>query len=216
MASENARYSPSDYVTQARYAGIPEIRELEDVIFSKSIDQIAKHVETYGGDLIIREHTHADYCVGDLSLGNPGVMARLLGRSYQVLHLVTVRHPLDAYLSLANNGWLHFEPPTFDQFCRRFLDFINDHDPDSMIKYEDFVERPANVLRQICEILDLQFSDSALDIFDIFSVSGDSGRTGVFINERARRNVPIEVNEQALSSSHYREACEVLGYDLSI
>ena len=58
---ERPRYSPTDITSLARYANIPLWNELADKIFKQSIITAHEHVESLGGILLLRDHTHADF-----------------------------------------------------------------------------------------------------------------------------------------------------------
>ena len=45
-----------------------------------------------------------------------------------------------------------------------------------IIKYEDFCEKPYEVTKEICEVLNLQFNKFFMEIFFKVELTGDSGR----------------------------------------
>ena len=59
------KFLPADVTTQSRYANVPHIDTLAWKLFVSNIIQTYEHIGQYSGTLIIREHTHSDYCVGE-------------------------------------------------------------------------------------------------------------------------------------------------------
>ncbi|MAZ66496.1 MAG: hypothetical protein CMF25_05250 [Kangiellaceae bacterium] len=205
------RFSPSDISTLAKFAGIPGQVELAKKLFQKSIRETYEHVSSYGGDLILREHSHSDFCVGGESQER-SVLCSLLCEDYELLPLVTVRDPVDAYLSLVNNGWKHFEPFTFDEYCKRVLKFLDAFDGVSIFKYEDFVAEPIVEMQKYCDVLELPFDERFEDVFNAFTVTGDSGRGGEDIESKSRRPHSGEFDKEVLESESYRAIVEILNY----
>jgi hypothetical protein len=135
----------------------------------------------------------------------------VIGEEHSVLAIVTVRHPLDSYLALAANEWIHFLPNTLEEYARRYLAFLEDHEHLPRFRYEDFVADPAATLYEICLALELPFNEGVFDSLGIVGLSGDSGRSAAVIGARTRRTVPPEVEVQ-LASPVFRNLCETLGY----
>lgn len=212
MYEGKAVYSPTDIVKLARYANVPGIEKLEEKIFIKSVNELYTHLESMGGDLVIREHLHADYCVGEKKTNS--AVIKLLNDDYKVIRLVTTRHPLDTFLSLENNGWLHFNPPTINEFCKRYWLFIKEHSTSDVIRYEDFVSKPSEYMQLISDKLEISFDDAFMDTFPLIQVTGDSGRSGDVIQPRARRKVAESMLLEARDSKYYIKICNKLGYDI--
>jgi|GEM_PF-2302098 len=207
------RFAPSDLTYLAILGKIPMIDELSEQIFRADIDVITKHTRQLGKHLVIREHSHSDFLVGETPVGFSTVK-KLLQDRYTVLAVLTVRHPLDSYLSLLNNGWIHYTPNTFDEYCRRYLLFIEHNEAVPVYKYEDFVNQPVKEMKLICEALDLPFSEDFQDVFDLNRMSGDSGRTSSVIEKRDRLALNDGLIEELGGSESYPLLCTKLGYDL--
>jgi hypothetical protein len=205
------RYQPTDLISQARYAGIPDIDILALKIFKTDIGHILEHVNSIGGAVIIREHTHSDYCIG-ADCRNNSLIAECLKNEFDLLRVVTVRNPLDSYLSLITHGWDHFEPKGFNEYCRRYWLFLTEYDTCEIYKYEDILADPLNVMKSMALLLDLPFSEIIVDFFDVFRMSGDSGRTGDEIVTRDRRPISDEISEEVNDSEFYALICKRLKY----
>jgi hypothetical protein len=206
------KYLPSDITSLARYANVPEVDELAIKLFINNIVDTETFVRERGGILVLREHTHIDFCLGDKVTAQSAV-DDCLNTHFKLKHLVTVRNPIDAYMSLVINGWVQFTPPSFDEYCKRLLEFINRYPNKTIVKYEDFVKHPDKKLRKICKILALPFDDRFGDIFDVFTVTGDSGRKGDNIEMRERRPIELNLLSEIKRSKNFRRVAKVLKYE---
>ncbi|WOD06171.1 sulfotransferase [Marinomonas sp. GJ51-6] len=211
-ASGKPKYLPSDITTLARYAGVPSIEELASKLFTENIITTHDFIESRGGVLILREHTHIDYCIGTEVVNNP-VVENILSPYFDLKHVVTVRNPIDSYMSLVKAGWVQFLPATFDEYCKRFLAFISHYPEKSIFKYEDFVEKPDKQLKKICHCLELEFDEEYLDIFDIFSVTGDSGRKSSDIAKRERYTLDVNFLSEIEHSENFKKILKKLKYE---
>ncbi|WP_108947114.1 hypothetical protein [Shewanella halifaxensis] len=180
------KYAPSDISSLAKYAGIPKQKELAAKLFKNSIDEVYQHVENMGGKLVLRDHTHADFNT-EQPIPTKSSIIELLEEDYNIQSVLTIRNPIDSYSSLVKNGWINFEPQTFDEYCRRLLLLLEQFEESQIFKYEDFVNSPQQGMQDLTKALDLPFDSSFEDIFGIFKVTGDSGRTADFITIRESR-----------------------------
>lgn len=215
MIDDKPRFSPTDLTYLAVHGRFPLINELSEKLFKADIDVISNHSRLLGKYLVIRDHSHSDFLVGESPREHPTVV-RLLEDNHDVLSFVTVRHPIDSYLSLLNNGWIHYTPDTFDEYCKRYLSFAEYHEGSVTYKYEDFVNDPLTQLRLMSESLQLPFNEDFREIFDIHILSGDSGRSSNIIEKRKRRECDVEFRNEVKTSSMYLKLCELLNYDPSL
>lgn len=211
---ENGRklFFPTDILADL-HIGVrrPPPQDLCD-IFMAGILQMRDTLAERGQTLIVRDHAHSQFCT-DIDFTSRPTLHDILARRTPVRALVTLRHPLDSFLSLGSNKWQHFAPFTLEEYCLRYGAFLEAHNGIERVCYEAFVADPEAVLKQICDILDLSFDPLALDLIGLFRFSGDSGRTGGTIAPRARRTVPEDLASQAGSSPAYEALCGGLGYD---
>lgn len=202
MNMEKAAYTPRDITTQAIYGRVPNVDELAEKLFVNGIIETEKHIRERGGYLVIRAHTHADYCT-DSPIPKVDTLTRLLEPHFDIKHLVTVRNPIDSFMSLRDNGWVHFKPDSFDEYCGRLLKFLEPFDTEQIIKYEDFVEDPEDILKLILEQLALPKEKQSLGYIDIFKLSGDSGRKGIDIKRRERKPVTESLKNEIQKSESF-------------
>ena len=206
LGKDKPKYAPSDIISLSKYAGIPKQRELSGRIFKQSIDRVYEHVTELGGILVLRDHTHADFNTQE-RIPEKSEIISLLEEDYKVKSILTIRDPIDSYASLVKNGWVHFEPNSFDEYCRRLLLLIERFKPEQILKYEDFVEQPTKVSKQICEALELTFDDAFEQTIALFRLTGDSGRASDVITKRERA-VESRLFEEARMSEKFKYICK--------
>jgi hypothetical protein len=210
-SARGSRFHPTDLIRLVRNSSRGVDSAFEAQMFKAGLKVIYRDCERKGLRLILRDHTHSRYCVG------PGVsqtpdLRELVRGAYPVLAAVTVRHPLDSFLSMQQRGWLHFQPSTLNEYCSRYLRFLDDYEGVALFKYEDFVERPEAGMRAMCEALQLPFAEGFEDLFGVHRLSGDSGRSSDRIVPRERRPTPDAVKAEAERSVSFTDLCRRLGY----
>ncbi|NDY93412.1 sulfotransferase [Ideonella livida] len=211
LAGGRPRFAPSDMVTQWRQSSRGVDEPALVALFQQELRWIHAHARQRGQRLLLRDHAHSHFCLGAEVPERPGlddmVRAVLPTRS-----VVTVRHPLDSYLSLRQLRWVHFQPATFEAYCQRWHAFLDHHARQPVVRYEDFVADPVAGLRQLCEALDLPPADHAPLVFDAFRLTGDSGRGDGVIAPRPPRPLPPELAAEAAASPSYLALVARLGY----
>lgn len=207
----NPQFAPSDIAKLMRQSTHGASPELIGELFLNNLQIIHQKSVNAGLRLILRDHTHSHYCAGD-DVPSRATLRSLVSSKFTTLSVVTVRDPIDSYLSLQNNGWVHFTPASFDEYCRRYLAFLNDYEGVEIIRYEDFVAHPKKVMGDICEILKLPLNPSFQDVFSVHKITGDSGRSSSIIEARDRRPLDKQTSEEFEASTMYKKLCSVLGY----
>ena len=212
MSGGSPVFCPTDVISLARIGKAPAIEDLSEKVFLGEIRVVEKHLRNYGQRLVLREHTHSSFLVGNES-NHKKTIPQILDGVSQLVSIVTVRHPLDSFLSLRHNGWIHFDPGTFDEYCRRYLLFLHSTGDAPVFKYEDLLENPEEVIQQICDYFEIPFNPDFLDYLEIVAATGDSGRSSIHIGKRERRPLDEALHAEVQASSNFRKLCELLGYD---
>ncbi|MFT5380067.1 sulfotransferase [Alteromonas sp.] len=212
MGGGKPKFLPSDVTTQARYANVPNVDELAWRIFQSNIDIASKHIANLGGHLVIRDHTHSDYCVGKKPEPTSSIVYHLESK-FEILSVATIRNPIDSYLSLVANNWEHFEPKGFDEYCKRVECFVDSFQQNQIIKYEDIVENPQKYIKKLVDKLEMPYSDSFIDTFSAFNVTGDSGRSGDVISPRKRRELSESFLREVKNSKSFKKISNKFGYE---
>ncbi len=180
-------FTPTDMIALLRQ-GDPHIsQDLLVRLFVREIGFLRDELARSGRVLVLREHSHSHFLTGDEVPDRP-TLREMLVEHYPVHSLVTVRNLEDSYSSMKKYGWHEmFSPSDFDEYCRRHAVFLARHEGIDIVRYEDFVAEPGVVMRRICDVLALEFSDKFEELFSAFRFSGDSGRGGDRIKVRGRR-----------------------------
>ncbi|MFM8331436.1 MAG: FkbM family methyltransferase [Candidatus Methylumidiphilus sp.] len=206
-------FTPTDIISLVRQ-GDPSVSDtLLARLFLQSLAHLQSELQETGKQLLLRDHSHSHFLTRDRIPDRPTVRAIVSSR-FPTASIVTIRDPVDSFLSLRQLafGWNPIIPATFDEYCRRYLAFLDAYEGVPVFKYEDFVRAPLPVMKRMCEVLDLAFSEDFIDTFSGFQFSGDSGRKGDAITPRERREADAELIQAAARSGHYQTLIRRLGY----
>jgi len=151
----------------------------------------------------LRDHTHSDYNSFE-PIPKKSRVVQLLEDRYRVLSILTIRNPIDSYASLKKNGWVRFQPSSFEEYCRRLLILCSRFEESRIFKYEDFVMDPVSVMNGIAQKLQIPTSDFFQDIYSAFRVTGDSGRTSNVIEMKSRRPISDEFRVEVDQSESFK------------
>ncbi|MFZ0407710.1 MAG: sulfotransferase [Cyanobium sp.] len=168
-------------------------------------------------DLVLRDHSHSDFCVAT-EPSNAPMLRGLLEVRHPLLSVLTLRHPLDCWLGLVHAGWQgQMQPASLREYCRRHQAFLDAYPGVPWFHYEDFVLHPQAGLEELCDRLCLDCDHGALERIAGISMSGASGRGGDRIEPRLRRPLPESVQlelEDPATAQALGELCERLHYQL--
>lgn len=201
LGAGKPKFSPTDISSLSKYAGVPSIKTLRKELFLQNIINTHKHVTSYGGTLILRDHTHSDFHFGTTT-EKPSVIDALSDH-FSIKSVITFRDPVDSYLSLQQNKWIHFSPGTFEEYCSRIIEMLAAYKDLKLFHYENFVANPTHVLQEICMEMGIQYDDNWSHYFDITKVTGDSGRSSTTIEARPRRDQNSEMLNEIANSESY-------------
>lgn len=210
--TDNRTFAPTDMVKLARASTRPVDSGLLIDIFLRSLSAIYDDAHDKGVRLVLRDHAHSQFCVQHYA-GDRPTLREIVGQQYRTRSVVTVRHPLDSYLSLVKNRWLTFEPQTIEEYVQRYLAFLDRYEGCPTFRYEDIVANPVTTVAELCAALDLPFNNSFAETFSIYQLSGDSGRRGSIISARPRRAAPEDLAAEAARSAGMIKLCRRLRYE---
>ncbi len=181
-------------------------------IFKMQIAKAMQLCQKDDVDLILRDHSHTDFC-RESKESDVCAIKDYLSEDYHLIHVLTVRHPLDSYLSLIENGWEHFYPRGINEYSKRYLAFIDKYSSSEIIRYEDFCEDPVEAMKKLCSILRIGYDDNFMNTFGDKILSGDSGRRDIkTIEKRSRKPIPSKIKSQIESSEYYSKLIDLLSY----
>lgn len=209
LDSPKPRFCPTDIVVLLRQSTRGTSDAFIVRLFQDAIGTIHAETTRNGQRLVLRDHAHSQYFIGETGAGRPTLREIVAGR-LPVLSLLFVRHPLDSYLSMRANGWF---VGNIDEYARRYHAFLDDHDGIPTLRYEDFLEDPEARMRDACRHLGLPYADHFRYTFDAHRLTGDSGRSGGDIVPRPRRATPdAGLPDDLVRSSHYALLLQRLDY----
>jgi len=206
-------FAPSDLIFLASFNLEPPMRGTVIEMFRAALEVLQKDMEAVGRNLILRDHTHSHFCAAPDPSTRP-LITEMLPEGRGLRNLITLRHPLDSYLSLRRNGWASGPNATFEGYAERYLMFLDAYPGVEWIYYEDFVTDPDAVCRKMANVLEIEFNPRWQDALPVIHLSGDSGRKSDRIGLRARREIaPTLLAEIYEDSTFYEELCRRTGYD---
>lgn len=209
------KFSPADIIGLAKHSNHAPTRDERVELFMSSLSTLYRINQTKGLHLLIRDHAHSHFCTGGKITQRPSLQQMLADR-YPVRSIVTVRHPIDSWLALLSNKWLHFEPATVDEYALRYEAFLDLYAEAPIFRYEDFIDKSDDVLYAMSEALNLDFPKGYRELFMVHAFSGDSGRKGSEIRRRPRRSLAAETRTEVEQSHALRRVCKRLGYQWDI
>lgn len=205
------RFLPTDVVGLARFGSRPPDRDVLIAAFLAGLGAVHHDGRRRGIDLVLRGHAHSQFHTRADMEARPTV-PELLARAGPVRTVVTVRHPLQSYLALRGNGWVHFTPDTPEEYARRYHAFLDRHADLAWMRYEDFVADPDRHMAWLCDRLGLRHDPDFRQRLVMAQLSGDSGRRGDVIAPRPPRPCPEDVLQQAQESEAFGRLLDRLGY----
>lgn len=209
-------FLPTDLIGLSRFSSRPADQETQKQLFLCGLGVLYAKAARNGQHLILRDHSHGQFNFADAVVERP-TLREIISTDFKTVSLVSVRHPLDSYLSLQDTGWVqHFQPPTLDEYARRYHAFLDRYQDCDILRYEDFVADPAAEMQRLCQIFDLSYDPTFTETFSAISLSGDSGRRGDVISARPRRPHPPAVEQEALDSEAFMALIARLDYMLDI
>jgi hypothetical protein len=205
------RFAPTDLLQLVRQSTRGADHGLLIDLFQRNLQAVYDTTRRIGQRLILRDHAHSHFCTGRAVAQRP-TLRSIVSDRFPVLSALTVRDPLESYTSLAANQWLHFSPATFEEYCQRYIAFLQAYKGVPIIRYEEFTRAPNTTMGLMCEHLQIPFSEQFGDLFGVFTLTGDSGRTGEVIAPRQRREMDNSLASQSSASPSYRLLRDLLGY----
>lgn len=206
------RFTPSDLISLLRNSSRNVNNDLLQRVFLAGLDEVYKYACQTGERLVLRDHSHSHFCT-NADISTRPLLLDVIQAHYPTRSVLTLRHPLDSYLSLQANSWLHFAPGTLEEYSRRYLLFLDSFPNVPIFKYEDFTQSPALIMEKMCNVLALPYNPYFEDVSSVQYLSGDSGRAGNRISLRARRAIPEAVAQECLNSQNYHKLCTRLEYE---
>ena len=204
-------FRPTDLIHAGRVALRPIDDATAQATFAAGLGALHQALCAEGHQLVLRDHAHSQFC-SDVDPGGRPTLYEMLKNEHAVRSIVTVRHPLDSFLSLIANRWQHFSPFTLEEYARRYQLFLDRHSDLEIVRYEEVVADPDAALQHICSVLELDFIPGTASLLNVVRMSGMSGRQSRGISSRPRRPIPKEISRQFATSPGFAKLCRRLEY----
>ena len=219
LAKPKPSYTPTDIIQQLCLPHNNSDPVLCVAAWRGAITELARKMVETNKVLVLRNHSHIDFFTG-AQPETEHFITRILKDIHVIDALLTVRHPLDSWISIKCQNWdRHFRFSTFNEFCNRANLLVEASEGLPVIRYEEFTINPKERLESICRILKIKPETTQPSALDAVTLSGDSGRRSNKIQPRRRRPIPeaVEAEIQAMDKhrdgSAYLRLCSKLGYN---
>ncbi len=204
-------FAPTDLLRHLRYCARPVPESVILDTYRAALETLEAEFRRSGARLVVRDHNHSHYCTATDPESRPSHLS-ILSERFDVHGALTVRDPVESYISLVKQGWDTFAPAGFDEYCRRYLLFLDAHQGLPIFRYEDFLADPEAELQALCRALDLEYTPGAPDLIAAIRMTGDSGRTGRGVAPRAPKPRTEALDQEIEASGAYQHLCARLGY----
>lgn len=182
---------------QAQY-GVLNTAEMKSA-FLTQMAIVAQCAKRRRGHLVLRDHAHTDFCAHGGTLA-PTILSTLSEGGYRTNAVVTIRDPVESYISMLNNGWRELG---FDSYCERWLAFLDCYGDRPIYRYEDFCDDPVEVVIRMCDDLHIPFDSNFRSGIPTQRLTGDSGRRSDEIGVRAAKPISPGLLREISSSKAY-------------
>lgn len=204
-------FAPTDLVRHLRYSTRPVPEGTIEKTYLAAVETIHAELRVRGARLVLRDHNHSHYCTASEPEERRSHLS-ILSERFDVHGVLTVRDPVESYISLVKQGWDAFMPKGFDEYCRRYLLFLDDYQGLPIFRYEDFVADPEVELEAMCDVLDLEYAPGAPDLISAVRMTGDSGRSGRGVSARPPKPRTKSLQQEIGASDAYQGLRARLGY----
>jgi len=221
---DNTRYVFNPYDPIQLFLAQTNLRNnqtLRRQIFSQRIEQCVNIAKQLNLNLVLREHTHSDYCLvkDKETISSKNSLLDVISIAYNVKSLVTVRNPLESYISLQKIGAAR-NVLGFADYCDRLEMMTNRYAQLGIpfMRYEDFCTDPSKFMEKLCEYLELRFNPDFQSLYKKMPMTGNSGRGLTENLETIKILKPKKVSEdlrtEALRSESFANFSKEFGYSL--
>ena len=193
-----------------------ELKARGRIGFVDAIELIRRRAEDCSQRLVIRDWSHLDF-TGVPFVARPAhrlLTAQALASRYELRQVCTVRHPLDQWLSLSQLAVVHGRLG-LEAFLTGYRRFAEVAQTIGFMRYEDFTEDPAEVMKSLCGRLKLKFDRSFSARWrDYTFITGDvsGSRGGGEIRPVPRRPVGSDLLAALAANADYQRSLDLLGY----
>lgn len=209
-------FTPTDLLSQFAYASNKSIRTFKKRIetYNRNIDFCFENVDK-NQFIVIRDWSEGDFYSSKVVPHICSCKDWINSQKYNIYSIVSVRHPLESFISKTKNNWEIAEKKnSLEIYCRRYLDFLNHYEGSKIIYYENVCNNYELEVKRISELWGKEFKK--IKSLSNKQISGDSGRSSLQISLRPSKNISKEISIQMNTSNSYIKLCKRLGYRADI
>lgn len=205
--------------------------KLKEKYFLRQLELIIEDAACSEKNLLIREHTHSCFPFKEKQQKRLGILGLLSTHEGEEIlkkrnliipqPLLTVRHPLDSFISSRKRNWHknYSDDGSLDAYCRALLNLYEVYSSELnavIMRYEDLCINQKLFAQKLRKKFDLhEFSIPSEQEVNLCQVTGKSGRKSQKIQFRPRQNCLIDkdLELEIASSKNYDKACNLQGYN---
>jgi len=209
------QWNPIGLITQlhASYLDLLTQEDLKEH-FLQQVDLAVKICMREGKDLVIRCHDNLSF-----NQSNTVFSSSLIDwlEGYKVLSLVTVRDPIDNFLSASSRKWTGGIGNNLSLYCKKYHEFLDCYSQAQVLKYEDLCKDSSSFMMDACRHLELDYNPSFLSEYRVHRFTGDSG-SGKHLQMPSLptpKQLTPSLREEASSSNAVHTLYQRLGYDIN-
>ena len=193
----------------------------KDSEFEKMIARLHMRIEERGGTLVITDWNHLDF-IAQPYLVKPTFeldASKSLNADFDLKEIFVMRHPLPLWSSYCRetNVDLHV---SVEEFLKGYRHMAEKAAQGIMVTCEAFAENPDDVLRNVCQHLDLQFDPDYSHNWP-FNLQVPASTKNLCLEDRANEpphagletDLPADVVERMKDCADYPIILDLLGYD---
>lgn len=129
----------------------------------------------------------------------------LLKRQFTLRSFIVSTDPINSYPAYCSQLPVGTPSLDFEAYCQSVLEFILENPDLTVIQHEDFMDRPREVMGEVCELLSLPVCDDFLVLGEVFV--GEGQKKKCILDSQSL----IELQNRSGGVNH-RKLCDLLGY----
>ncbi len=181
-------YKWNNLITYDEY----EIYKDRNKTFETKIDFIIKKTLFTKKFLIIRDWSFIDF------FGKPfieptydNMLLKTLEKKFKILNIFILRNPIETLISCYKNLPFFKDNYNLDFFLNSYRNFFLTASKNRIFKYEDFFNKPNDVLKQMCEVLRVEYTNEYTKNMKNIMLTGN--KEGIESNEIFKKDTEADI-----------------------
>tara|TARA_B100001559_G_C16385902_1_gene568801 strand:+ start:213 stop:1010 length:798 start_codon:yes stop_codon:yes gene_type:complete len=178
--------------------------------FLDKIKIINEKIKKQNKFLILRDWSFIDYLGKPfIEPTNKNILLELLRKDFEIKNIFLLRDPLETFLSCMKKLPFFSKNYSFDKFLDGYNSFLKDINNENVIHFENFAERPDEILNQISIIFNFKFNKDYKQKLKTTHITGDvaaSQATEIYQSKKiASELLDIEQKKKISQNNKYNE-----------